>query len=68
MTTSQRLKQRAIMDCHQRYLEQTKLPPWMISSMRSIDSLVVDLYDAVEEMDPLRLGLPVKWREVKWRR
>ena len=56
------------MDCHQRYLEQTKLPPWMISSMRSIDSLVVDLYDAVEEMDPLRLGLPVKWREVKWRR
>ena len=55
-------------DCHQRYLEQTKLPPWMISSIRPVDSLVVDLYDAIEDMDPLRLGLPVKWREVKWRR
>ena len=68
MTTGQRLKQRAIMDCHQLYLEQTELPPWMISSIRPVDSLVVDLYDAVEDMDPLRLGLPVKWREVKWRR
>ena len=51
-----------------RYFEQTKLPPWTISSVRPFDSLVVDLYNAVEDMDPLRLGLPVKWREVKWRR